>query len=421
MTGPRPRQREVPGKTPFPPRPALGPVVDFSIPDDARLIRDAVGAFIEKEVKPEEKRLGRALAEGRAMLTDEGLLRPEIVEALARIRRRSAAAGWYAMHMPEEAGGAGVSKVATYLAWKEVMRHGLGLNMAVLSFVEGPTPLFLAMTPEQRAKWLAPMMRGEATSAFCLTEPGAGSDVASLATTARREGDEYVLDGTKTFVTNGPYADFLQVFAKTDPAAGLFGLSCFLVPRDAPGARMGAVQQSILEDGGQCEWVFQGCRVPVEDRVGEEGDGFRLAIGNIGDTRVTIGGQAVGLAESLLARMVDYARQREAFGRPIGKQGQIQAYVADSATEVYAADNMVLNTCWRIDHGMDAVKESSMVKLYCTEMAFRVADRAIQVHGGNGLMRETGLEKAFRFARLLRIPEGTSEIQRWTIAKALGL
>jgi acyl-CoA dehydrogenase len=409
------------GKNHFPLASGRGAVVDFTVPDDARMIRDAVGAFIETEVKPEEARLAHLLSDERRMLTDAGLLRPEVVEAVARIRRRSAAAGWYAMHMPEPVGGAGVSKVATYLAWKEVMRHGLGLNMAVLSFVEGPTPLFLAMSKDQQRKWLAPMMRGERTSAFCLTEPGAGSDVAALETTARREGDEYVLDGTKTFVTNGPYADFLQVFAKTDPEAGLAGLSCFIVPRDAPGARMGAVQQSIMADGGQCEWVFDGCRVPAKNRVGEEGDGFALAIGNIGDTRVTIGGQAVGLAESLLARMVDYASQRKAFGRPIGKQGQLQAYVADSATEIYAADNMVLNTCWRIDQKMDVVKESSMVKLYCTEMAFRVADRAVQVHGGNGLMREVGLEKAFRFARLLRIPEGTSEIQRWTIAKTLGL
>ena len=396
-------------------------MVDFAIPDDARMVRDAVGAFVEREVEPERRRLGRLVEDERHALTDEGLLRPEVVEAVRRIRRKSAQAGFYAMHMPEEVGGGGVSKVATYLAWKAVMRHGVGLNMAVLSFVEGPTPLFLRMDEAQRARWLAPMMRGERTSAFCLTEPGAGSDVAALQATAVRDGNAYVLNGTKTFVTNGPYADFLQVFAKTDPSAGLYGISCFIVPVDAPGVERGAVQQSLLDDGGQCEFHFRDVRVPAEDRVGDEGEGFALAIGNIGDTRVTIGGQAVGLAETLLDRMVAYARQREAFGRPIGKQGQIQAYVADSATEIFAADNMVLHTCWRIDQGLDVVKESSMVKLYCAETAFRVADRAIQVHGGLGLMKEVGLERMFRFARLLRIPEGTSEIQRWTIAKTLGL
>lgn len=396
-------------------------MVDFAIPDEVRMIRDGVAAFVEKEVVPEEKRLARFLQDDRHALADDGRLRPEIVDAVKRIRRKSAQAGWYAMHMPEGVGGAGVSKVATYLAWKAVMRHGVGLNMAVLSFVEGPSPLFLRMSPEQQAKWLGPLVRGEQSSAFCLTEPGAGSDVAALETTAVRKGDEYVLNGTKTFVTNGPYADFLQVFAKTDPAAGLGGLSCFVVPKDAPGARMGAVQQSLLDDGGQCEWIFEDCVVPAENRVGEEGDGFALAIGNIGDTRVTIGGQCVGLAELCLDRMVEYASQRKAFGRSIGKQGQLQAMVADTATEIFAADNLVLNTCWRIDHGMDVVKESSMAKLYCTELAFRAADRAIQVHGGNGLMKEVGLEKIFRFARLVRIPEGTSEIQRWTIAKTLGL
>jgi len=396
-------------------------VVDFSIPDDVRMVRDAVGAFIQKEVEPERRKLGRTLEDERLALDERGLLRPEIVEAMKRIRRKSAAAGYYAMHMPESVGGAGISKVATYLAWREAMQHGLDLNMAVLSFVEGPTPLFLRMTPEQQARWLAPMMRGERTSAFCLTEPGAGSDVGAIAATAARKGDEYVLNGTKSYITNGPYADHLQVFAKTDPSAGLYGISCFMVPVDAPGVERGAVQQSILNDGGQCEYHFRDVRVPAEDRVGDEGEGFLLAIGNIGDTRVTIGGQAVGLAERLLARMVDYAKAREAFGRPIGKQGQLQAYIAESATEIYAADNMVLNTCWRIDQGLDVVKESSMVKLYCTEMAFRVADRAVQVHGGSGLMKEVGIERAFRFARLLRIPEGTSEIQRWTIAKMLGL
>jgi len=396
-------------------------VVDFAIPDDVRMIRDAVRAFLEKEVEPERRRLGRLLADERLALGDDGFLRPEIVEAMRRVRRKSAQAGYYAMHMPESVGGAGVSKVATYLAWREVMKHGLDLNMAVLSFVEGPTPLFLRMTPEQQERWLAPMMRGETTSAFCLTEPGAGSDVGAIETTAVRRGDEYVLNGTKSYITNGPYADHLQVFAKTDPSAGLYGISLFMVPTDAPGVERGAAQQSILNDGGQCEYHLRDVRVPVEDRVGDEGEGFALAIGNIGDTRVTIGGQAVGLAESLLERMVDYANQRQAFGRPIGKQGQLQYYVAESATEIYAADNMVLNTCWRIDQGMDVVKESSMVKLYCTEMAFRVADRAVQLHGGSGLMKEVGIERAFRYARLLRIPEGTSEIQRWTIAKTLGL
>lgn len=396
-------------------------MVDFGIPDDVRMVRDAVGAFIEKEVVPEERKLAPYLADERKALDERGMLRKEILDAVARIRRKSAEQGFYAMHMPESVGGGGVSKVATYLCWKEVMQHGLSLNMAVLSFVEGPSPLFLKMTPAQQEKWLAPMMRGQRTSGFALTEPGAGSDVSAIETRAVREGDEYVLNGTKSYITNGPYADHLQVFAKTDPSAGLYGISCFMVPTDAPGMERGQVQASILDDGGQCEYHLRDVRVPVENRVGDEGEGFLLAIGNIGDTRVTIGGQAVGLAESLLGRMVEYAQQRAAFGRPIGKQGQLQYYIAESATEIYAADNMVLNTCWRIDNGMDVVKESSMVKLYCTEMAFRVADRAIQVHGGTGLMKEVGIERAFRFARLLRIPEGTSEIQRWTIAKMLGL
>jgi alkylation response protein AidB-like acyl-CoA dehydrogenase len=303
------------------------------------------------------------------------------------------------------------------------MRRPMGLNMAVLGFVEGPTPLFLHCTAAQRERYLDPLMRGEKASAFCLTEPQAGSDVAAIATRAVREGDHYILNGTKTFVTGGAMADFYQVFARTsdDSQAGLSGISCFLVDRQLPGVTLGSPQISLSADGGQCEVLFENVRVPSMNLVGEEGEGFGLAMGNIGHTRVNIGGMCVGLGTYLLDRMVDYAKQREAFGRPIGKQGQIQYYIAESATELYAMENMVLHCSWRIDCGEDAIKETSMVKLYCTEALFRIADRAIQVHGGNGLMRELPLERIFRFARVLRIPEGSSEIQRWTICKMLGL
>ncbi len=396
-------------------------MVDFAMDDETRMIVQALGDFIEREVKPYEKKLGHVLRDERLMLTPDGLLHPDIVAAVKDLRAKSAAAGFYAMHMPAEEGGGGVPKTGVFHAWKEVMRHGLSLNLAILSFVEGPSPLFLQMTPAQKEKWLAPLVRGEKTSAFCLTEPEAGSDVGSIRTTAVRDGDEFVLNGTKTFVTNGPYADFLQVFAKTDPAAGIGGISCFIVPRDAPGLRMGGVQQSILNDGGQCEFVFEDCRVPSENLVGEENMGFYLAIGNIGDTRVTIGAQCVGLMEFCIDAMVEYAKQRTAFGKPIGKLGQIQAMVADSAMDLTAAELITLKTCWMIDRGMDVIRESSMTKVFTTEALFRVADRAIQVHGGTGLMREMPLERIFRFARVVRIPEGTSEIQRWTIAKTYGL
>lgn len=396
-------------------------MADFAVPDDARMITQAVRDFIEREVRPVEKRLAPLLRDERAMLTEQGLLQPALVEAIAALRKKSADLGLYAMHMPQDVGGGGVSKVGVYHAWKEAARAGLGLNFGVLSFVEGPSPLFMHMTPEQQAKWLTPLVRGEKTSAFCLTEPEAGSDVANIRATAVRQGGEWVLNGTKTFVTNGPYADFLQVFAKTAPQSGLGGISCFIVPRDAPGLRMGAVQQSILNDGGQCEWIMEDCRIPEENLVGGEDAGFLLAIGNIGDTRVTIGAQCAGLMQHCLDATVAYATQRTAFGRPIGKFGAVQQMVADSAMDLETTELLCLKTCWKIDRGEDVVRESSMTKVWSTEALFRVADRAIQVHGGNGLMRDLPLERIFRFARLLRIPEGTSEIQRWTIAKTYGL
>ncbi|MHB8604907.1 MAG: acyl-CoA dehydrogenase family protein [Thermoplasmatota archaeon] len=396
-------------------------MIDFETPDDVKMIEKALDAFVEREVKPRAKKLAYLTENEALRVTPEGLLHPDIVKAIGEIRAASAKAGYYAMHMPESVGGGGVSKVGMYFAWKRLMTHGLGLNLPVLSFVEGPTPLHLHMNEAQQKKWLAPLMRGEITSAFCLTEPQAGSDVSNIQTSAVRKGDEYVLNGTKTFVTNGPYADYLQVFAKTDAAGGLGGVSCFVVPRDTPGLKMGAIQNSILNDGQQCEWILDNAIVPAENRIGEEGEGFYIAIGNIGDTRVTIGGQCVGLAQFSLDAMVAYAQQRQAFGRAIAKQGQIQAMVADSYLDILAAEGILLRTCWLIDKGEDAIRESSASKVFATEMLFRVADRAIQVHGGNGLMHELPLERIFRFARVVRIPEGTSEVQRWTIAKSLGL
>ncbi|HVL48252.1 MAG TPA: acyl-CoA dehydrogenase family protein [Candidatus Thermoplasmatota archaeon] len=396
-------------------------MADFTVSDDVRMIQGALRDFIAREVVPHEKRLAKELSDERFLLGDDGFVKPQVMEAVRAIRRKSAALGLYAMHMPVEEGGGGVSKQAMYEAWREVMRHGLGLNLAVLSFVEGPYPLFLRLDDAMKKRYLHPLVRGEKSSAFCLTEPGAGSDVGAIRATAVKKGGSYVLDGAKAYVTNGPYADFYQVFAKTDPAAGLAGISCFLVDCDLPGVSIGKSQLSLHADGAQCEVVFDGVEVPAENRVGDEGEGFALAIGNIGDTRVTIGGMCVGLAEFCQARAVEYAQAREAFGKPIGKLGQIQAMIADNETDIFAADNMLLRTSWLIDQGESAIKETSMVKVFATEMLFRVADRAIQIHGGAGLMRELPLERIFRFARVLRIPEGTSEVQRWTIAKTLGL
>ncbi|MHB8584275.1 MAG: acyl-CoA dehydrogenase family protein [Thermoplasmatota archaeon] len=398
-------------------------MVDFALDEDVRMVQGALRTFLAKEVDPAEKKLGRLLTDERQLLTEEGWVNPTVLEATRRIRRASATHGFYAMHMPREVGGSAFSKVGMMVAWREVMRRPLGLSMAVLGFVDGPTPLFLHCDEQQKKRYLEPLMRGEKMSAFCLTEPQAGSDVSHIETRAVRKGDAYVLRGTKTFVTGGPYADFYQVFAKVDGSSqkALDSITCFLVDRDSAGLSLGSAQLSLAADGAQCEVILDDVEVPVDNRVAREGEGFRLAIGNIADTRVNIGGMCVGLAEFLIDQMVRYANEREAFGRPIGKQGQIQYYIAESAAELYAMENMALHCAWKIDQGLDAIKETSMLKLYATESLFRIADRAIQVHGGNGLMRELPLEKIFRFARVLRIPEGTSEIQRWTIAKELGL
>lgn len=396
-------------------------MVDFLLaPDERRVIKD-LEAFVEAEVLPlQEKHRDLLDHEGKGILPD-GRLHPDLVRAAADLRQRSAKEGFYGMHMPREVGGLGVSYAGLLQAHKAVFRHGLGFTLAVLATIEGPGRMLMALDDTQRRRWLDPLMRGEKTTCFALTEPGAGSDVRNIQTTARLDGDEWVLDGTKVFITNGPYADFAQVFAKTSDDDGLGSITAFLVDKGTPGFVVGDVMETIANNGLPCELRFEDCRVPQENVLGGVGEGFFHALQNINDTRIQNGGMAVGMAQFCIDRTVAYLNERTAFGKPIGKFQGVSFPMADCLTDLRAAEALATYAAWRIDTGEDAIQETSMTKLYCTEMLFRVADACVQAHGAVGTLRRTGVERVLRWARVMRIWEGTSEIQRLTIAKSMGL
>jgi alkylation response protein AidB-like acyl-CoA dehydrogenase len=389
--------------------------MDFRLSDEVKQINDAIKRFVDKEVLPLEEKHKEEVWEGK--------FNDKVRELGAGIRKQSVELGYYTLHMPESAGGGGMGHVAMTAFRETIARSGSNiLGIFVLGDPPmGPTVMLANCTPHQQEKYLGPLMRGEKTTCFALTEPAAGSDVSGIKTRAVKQGDKYILNGQKHFISNGPYCDFAQVFAMTDPAKGMNGgCSLLLVDADAKGFTR-RTQKSMGDDDFQSEFFFDDCEVPVENCVGTEGFGFVEAVKWLSAERLIVAIDGVGMADHLLRLGVDYAKQREQFGQPIGKNQAIQWMLADSATEIYAARWMTYHCAWLIDQGKDAMREISMAKLFASEMAFRVADRVLQVHGGMGYMKELPVERTFRLARLLRIGGGTSEIQRFVVAKYLGL
>ncbi len=390
--------------------------MDFTVPDEHQELLASFRSFLDREVRPVE--------EGYAAQLQEDDFTEEMREAGLALRRRSAELGFYAAHMPEEVGGWGLPN----LAYTLLVEEGAKTGMRFASFVLGPpnpgapTPILMALPEHLRERYVPPLVRAEKTMCFALTEPEAGSDAQAIRTSAVLEDGEWVLNGRKHFITNGAHADFAVVFAVTDKekrAAG--GITAFLVERGFPGYSVGKQQRTLAGDTNQAELVFEDCRVPRENVIGEVGYGFQTAMTFLNAGRAFIGATCVGIGDYLVRICTEQATTREAFGKPIGKYQAIQWMLADSALEVHAARLMTYHLAWLIDRGEQPIKESSMVKLYNTEMVNRVADRAVQIWGGMGLLTEGPVERIFRWVRMLRIVEGTSEIQRLIIARALGL
>jgi acyl-CoA dehydrogenase len=283
----------------------------------------------------------------------------------------------------------------------------------------------LSGTAEQKKEYLVPLVSAEKSMCFALTEPDAGSDAQNIRTTATKDGSDWILNGRKHFITNGRHADFALVFAANDrskKAQG--GISAFIVEKETPGFSVGRGQIGMIEGEGQFELLFEDCRVSEEQILGgpeNVGIGFYSAMQFLAMGRLSIAAGCNGIADYALNLGIEYAKERVAFDRPIGKNQYIQGHIVESAVELKASKLMTYECAWKYDHGDQVIQESSMVKLYATEMVNRVVDRMIQVHGGMGWMRDLPLERLYRFVRIFTLVEGTSEIQKYIIAKTLGL
>ena len=387
--------------------------VDFTVPPEYTELQRSLVGFIERELRP--------LQEAELDPDADGVP----VELRDRVRRRSAELGFYAPDFPEDLGGSGLPQLGMVLLREAAAGTGCRLAAFTTYGPEGPTGLLLSATDEQKKRYLAPLITAEKSMCFALTEPDAGSDAQNIRTSAVREDNDWVINGAKHFITNGAHADFALVFTVTDRdkrASG--GITAFLVDAGTPGYRIGRAQRGMVDDDGQWELIFENCRVPQEQILGgpeNEGMGFYAAMQFLAMGRLSIAAICNGIADYCLKLGIEHARSREAFGRPIGKNQYVQSHIVESLIEIKASKLMAYECAFKYDSGDPVIQESSITKLYSSEMVNRVVDRMIQVHGGMGWMREGPLERLYRLVRIFPLVEGTSEIQKHIIAKTLGL
>lgn len=394
----------------------------FDTCSETDMILESLDDFIEQEVEPLEEELGETLTNPRRSHEPNGRVTGELLDAIETVRKKSAESGFYAMNMPEDVGGGGVSTVTWYRAIKHVFSKGRGLNNHVLAGPEGPKPLLLLADERQREEYVRPLVRGEKTTAFAQTEPSVGSDSPNMKMTAQKDGDEWILNGTKQWITNGPYADFAQVFARTTPQeeAGRYGgITCFIVESDE--WERGSYNNVPGQVGWQSELRFDDVRIPDDRVLGEVDEGFYAAMDFLSLGRLELGAQAVGLSDHLLELATEYARDREAFGQPIGNFQQVSSMIAQGRAKQYAAETTGLRCAWKMDDDEDVVEDTSIFNWLATQSFWEVADAAVQVHGGSGLSEENPFMDHLHYARMLRIVEGTDELQLNTIAKQNGL
>jgi alkylation response protein AidB-like acyl-CoA dehydrogenase len=378
--------------------------MDFALTDQHKLVRDTARQFMETELRPHLREYEK----------EEKFPAEEI--------RKLGEMGFCGMLVPEEWGGADTDTVSYVLMLEEVARvdASTAVTLSVTnSVVAGP--LLKHGTEEQKKRWLPRLARGEILGAFCLTEPQAGSDAGAISTRAERRGDRYILNGTKSWVTNGGHSGLYIIFAKTDPAAGRRGITAFLVEPGAPGFRIARYEDKMgLRLSHSAELALEDCEVPADQVFGAEGEGLKIALAGLDSGRIGIAAQSVGVAQGALELAARYAKQRRAFGKSIGEFQAIQWKLADMQTEIDAARMLVWRAAWLRDSGADRLGPySSRAKLYASEMANRIAYHAVQIHGSVGYSRESEVERLYRDARVLTIYEGTSEIQRMVIARHL--
>ena len=377
--------------------------MDFALSDHQRLIRDTVRQFMETEIRPHVRDWER---------TDHFPL-----DAIQKL----GALGCCGMLMPEEWGGAGLDTVSYVLMLEEVARVHAAMSTA-LSVTNSAVqvPLLAYGSEAQKSRHLKSLASGKIIGSFCLTEPAAGSDAAGIQMTAVPDGDHYKLNGTKTWVSNGSAAGLFIVFAKTNPSAGGKGISAFLLEPGTPGFKIGRHEDKMGQRSSpSVELILNDCVVPVGNRLGEEGQGLRIALSALDGGRIGIAAQGVGLAQGALDESARYARSRRAFGQSIGEFQAVQWMLADMHTEIEAARGLLYHAAFLKDSGHKMGSSSSRAKLYASEMVNRVVYKAVQIHGSLGYSRESEVERMYRDARVISIFEGTSEIQRAIIARDL--
>jgi butyryl-CoA dehydrogenase len=382
--------------------------MDFSLNSEQKVLRDTVRQFMETEMRPVLRTYEREEKFPAAELRKLGEL------------------GCCGMLVPEEWGGAEMDTVSYALMLEEVARvcASTAVTLSVTNSVVA-VPVWKFGTEAQKKKYLPRLARGEILGSFCLTEPQAGSDAAAIQTRAVRDGDFYVLNGTKSWVSSGGQTGIYIVFAKTDPAAGARGVTAFLVEPAFPGFRVARYEDKMgLRLSKSAELALVDLRVPVENRIGEEGQGLKIAFEALDGGRVGIAAQSVGIAQAAFEAAVKYAKQRRAFGKTIGEFQAIQWMLADMQTEIEAARGLLYYAAWMRDRGASVAAsrrgaQAARAKLYASEMANRVCAKAVQIHGSQGFSRESDVERYYRDARVLTIYEGTSEIQRTVIAREL--
>lgn len=382
--------------------------MDFQIPENLRLMVDTVRRFVKQDLDPISRQV-----------EDEDRIPEDVVQTMRDL-------GLFGLAIPEEYGGLEVGLLGECLVYEEMskanacFRTRIGTNNGI-----GAQGIIMDGTPEQKQRYLPKLASGEWTGCFALSEPEAGSDAANVQTTAEMKDGRWVLNGRKHFITNGDIADIASVFALTDRSKrARGGITAFIVEKTFPGFYVGTIERKMgLRGSHTCELIFDECQVPVENVIGGEaniGQGFKTAMKILDKGRLTMGASALGSAQKLLELSIDYAKQRVQFGRPIAEFQAVQIMLADMATQIYAGRQMLYHAaCLRDTKGESVIKEAAMVKLFCTEMANRVADMAVQIHGGMGYMKDYPVERFYRDLRLTRIYEGTSEIQRLVIAREL--
>lgn len=333
--------------------------------------------------------------------------------------------GFYGMLVPEQWGGCEIGYVAAALVLEEIAA-GDGACSTIISVTNsvGCMPILNFGTDEQKEKFLKPLASGEKLGAFCLTEPHAGSDAADLKTKAVLEkgpdGDSYVINGSKQFITSGKNGDIAIVFAVTDPSAGKKGISAFIVPTDTPGYIVANIEDKMGQNASDtAQIVFENCRIPAENLLGKEGEGYKIALSGLEGGRIGIAAQSVGMARAAYEYALQYSKERTSFGKPINQHQAVQFKLADMATQVEAARQMVLHAAELRDNNLPCLKEACMAKLYASEVAEKVCSDAIQVLGGYGYLKDYPVERIYRDVRIAQIYEGTSEVQRMVIGRAI--